>query len=377
MPRIIFYELKKIFSLPVVELWAVVMVILVATTVGRYTGFVATAGMGVAQVRELSMKYAGPLNQELADRALRDWRTLPEVWSDRDLPGIHALRQVLTTLNEEFNAASASISAQEPPKGASADAAVRLMPLLQTGSAPFVHGYWEGWRALLAAWDGEAGWLCALLVAFGTSALFSGEGAATMVACVRTTRHGRGAVALGKLSAAAAYAALCALICIGLPLVLCAVFFGLQGGGLPAQFAMTGENTLAYPLTLAQYEGLRAVLAVLGALALAGCTALFSAAMPSVTTPAVATLALFAAPMVLGQIKLTSPMLDSILRYLPSRLLLAQPILKELQVSQLWREALWQPEWLCVLWAAALPCLGALAAWQWLQVRREEPITQD
>ena len=377
MPRIIWYELKKLFSLPVLVLWAAAAVILLASMAGRYANMTGQASMDGAGIRAVSMEYAGPLNQDLADRALRDWRALPDEWSSRDTSEAAARRMVLRTLHEEFAAANAGIPAAEPPKKASPDAILRLTPLLAATPAPFVHGYWEGWRALLAAFDGEAAWLCAVMVAFGVSALFSGEGAATMAACVRTARHGRQALALGKNTAAAAYAILSAVVCVGLPVAASAALFGLQGGELPAQYAGTLDNPIAYPLTLAQYAGLRAAMAVMGALALAGCTVLLSAALPSVTTPAVAALALFAAPILLAQIKLDSPVLDCILRYLPSRLLLAQPLMKTIQAVQLWRGALWQPAWLCILWAALLPAMGLLAVRQWRKVRREEPISQD
>lgn len=376
MPRIIFYELKKLFSLPVAVLWAAAVVILAAAMVGRYTSLTGQAGMGAAGLRTVSMEYAGPLDQALADRALRDWRALLEIQSDRDPPETQARRQVLQTLEDEFTAAG-GVQGTKIPAGVSADATARLEPLLEARYAPFIHGYWEGWGALLAAYNGEAAWLCAVMVAFGLSALFSGEGAAIMAACVRTTRHGKGTLALGKWVAAAAYALLCAALCLGLPLAMGAMLFGLQGGELPVQYAGSLDNPIAYPLTLAQYAGLRAAMAAMGALALAGCTAAFSAAMPSVTTPVAAALALFAAPMVLQQIKLTNPVLDTVLRYLPSKLLLAQPGMKTMQVAQLWGGVLWQPAWLCIFWAAALLLLGGFATRQWLRVRREEPISQD
>ena len=377
MPRMIFYELRKIFGLPVCVLWVAVLVILTVAMAGRYTTLAGQVSMSAGELRAVSMEYAGPLDQALADRALTDWRALPQSWSDRDTPADRARRMVLETLAEEFAAAQAGVATAGLPGGMSPDAAARLMAQLQSSPIPFAHGYWEGWRALLAAYDGEAAWLCAVMVAFGVSALFSGEGAAGMAACVRTARHGHRGVALAKLAAAAAYALLCAAICLGLPLVLGAGLFGLQGGRLPAQYAGNADNPIAYPLTLARYAGLRCAMAALGALALAGCTAALSAAIPSVTTPAVAALALFAAPVILAQIKLNSPVLDCVLRYLPSRLLLAQPVLKTLQAAQLWRNALWQPAWLCLLWAAGLPPLAAIAARQWLRIRREEPISQD
>ncbi len=377
MPRIIWYELKKLFSLPVLVLWAATAVILLASMAGRYANMTGQASMDGAGIRAISMEYAGPLDQELADRARKDWRALPDEWSSRDTPEAAARRMVLRTLDEEFAIAAAGISATEPPKNASPDAILRLAPMLEPAPVRFAHGYWEGWRALLAAFDGEAGWLCAVMAAFGVSALFSGEGSSGMAACVRTTRHGRQALALGKITAAAAYAILSAVVCVGLPLAAGAVLFGLQGRELPAQFAGTLDNPIAYPLTLAQYAGLRAAMAAMGALALAGCTALLSAALPSVTTPAVAALALFAAPTLLAQMKLDSPVLDCILRYLPSRLLLAQPGMKAMQAVALWNGALWQPAWLCIFWAAMLPAMGLLAVRQWRKVRREEPISQD
>ncbi len=376
MTRILIYELKKIFSLPVCVLWAAAVVILVAMSAGRYGNFTSMHGLPAAEVRSISMEYAGPLDQALADQALADWRALPNDWHNPDPPETQARRSVLRTLDEEFQAA-AGLEESQPPNGASADAAARLAPMLRADYAPFVHGYWEGWRALLAAFGSEAAWLCAVMAAFGASALFSGEGATTMAACVRTARHGRGTLALGKLVAAAAYGLISAAACFGLPMIVCAALFGVQGGGLPAQYAAGYDSQIAYPLTLAQLAGLQAAMGALGALALALCTGVLSAAMASVTTPAVAAMALFAAPTIAAMLKLASPALDCVLRYAPSRLLLPLPLLENLNPAQLWQGALWQPAWLCALWAAALPLLGWAAARLWLRVARQEPISQD
>lgn len=371
MPRIVLYELKKILSLPVLILLAASVCILVAAPLSRYASFPMVNGLPPAEYRELTMEYAGPLNQALADRALTDWRRLPAQYSEGQAVEQIARRQALQQLADEF--ASMPEPAQAP-SSASWDAGQRLSAALGSlGYPAAVHGYCEGWRELAEALNGEGAWLCAALIVFGLSGLFSGEAASAMASTVRTARHGRAGLALAKLAAAGIWGVGCAALCSLLPLMMSTALFGLQGGELPAQYVAK----IAYPLTLADYGTLRIAMFFLGALALSAVTAAFSSLLPSVTAPAVAGMAVFLAPSVYAMLRLNSPIMESLMRYLPSRLLLPDAVLERMQAAMLWRGPFLGPEWLGLLWAALIPLLGCLAASAYLRAVREEPVIQE
>lgn len=371
MPRIILYELKKILSLPVLVLLAASVCILVIAPLSRYFSFAAYNGLPPREYRALSMQYSGPLNRALADRALADWRKLPDDYSMEETDEQRARRQILRQLGAEY---AFSPEPAELPENASADAARRLSAALGSLSYPESrHCYYEGWREYLAAMNAEGAWLCAALVAFGIAALFSGEAASFMASSVRTARHGRIGLTAAKLAAAGIYGASCAALCALLPLGMCAALFGLQGGELPVQYAAK----VAYPFTLAGYAGLRAAMFLLGGLALAAVTAALSALLPSATAPAAMGLAVFLAPTVCAMLRLESPAMESVMRYMPSRLLLPDEVLGKVQAAMLWREPFLQPQWLALLWAALIPLLCLLAGAVWLRAEREEPVIQD
>lgn len=371
MLRIVRFEMKKILSLPVLILLAASVSILVAAPVSRYASFSMMNGLPPEEFRKLTTEYAGPLNQALADRALADWRALPAQYSEGQTDEQRARRQALKELGDEY--ASASDMPQAPVE-ATWDAGQRLSAALENLRFPAqAHGYYEGWRELAEALNAEGAWLCAALIVFGLSGLFSVEAASGMASSVRTARHGRVGLAVAKLTAAGVWGLFCAALCTLLPLIMSAALFGMQGGELPAQYVAK----LAYPLTLAGYGALRIAMFFLGALALAAVTAALSALLPSVTAPAVAGMAVFLAPTIYAMLRLSSPALDSVMRYLPSRLLLPDEVLGKLQAVMLWQAPLWQAQWLGLVWAGLIPLLGLLASSAYLRTVREEPIIQE
>lgn len=380
MPRILFYELKKILSLPVLILLAVSVCILAGATLSRFGSFAMINGLSPREFKAMTTEYAGPLNQALADRALADWRSVPVDGYGSPLTDEgRARRAALRQLAEEYAACAGAAGGPEDggdaAKHASPDAARRLEAALSAlGRPAFAHGYCEGWKALLTALDGETPWLCAALVLFGLSQLFSGEAAGGMASLVRTTERGRQDLAAVKLVAAGLYGLACAALCALLPLALCAALYGLDGGELPAQYHM---EKLAWPLPLAGYAALRAALLALGALALAAVTALLSSAIPSVTAPAIAGFALFLAPAVGAVARLDSLALEAMMRYFPSRLFLPGPLAESLQAAMLWQRPLWQSQWLALLWTALIPLLCAAAWLLYLRVPRQEPVNQE
>lgn len=371
MPRLIFYELKKILSLPVLVLLAATLCILIGAPISRYASFTMETGVPLARYKELTMEYAGPLNQALADRALLDWRKLPDPYEGNETPEERARRHALHRLAEEY---AALPETSEAPKKASWDARARLSEAIAgMQTLRLEHGYYEGWKMWLASMNGEGAWLCAALLVFGLAALFTGEAACGMANLVRTMPNGLKPQAASKLIAAAVYSLACAALCALLPLAVTAALFGMEGGGLPAQFAVK----LSYPLTLAGYGALRAVLLPLGALAMAAVTALLSAALPSATAPAIMGFAVFISPIIYNLLHISSQAVETVMRYMPARFFLPEEILGTLQAAMLWQSPLWQPQWLALLWAALIPALAGAAAAVYLHMPREEPVIQD
>lgn len=371
MPRLIFYELKKILSLPVLVLLAATVCILIGAPISRYASFAMETGVPLARYKELTMEYAGPLNQTLAECALGDWRKLPDPYDGNESPEERARRHALRRLAEEY---AALPEAQEAPEKAPWDAEARLGEAMAgMRSQRLEHGYYEGWKMWLKSMNGEGAWLCAALLAFGLAALFSGEAACGMASLVRTMPNGLRPLTASKLVAAALYSLACAALCSLLPLAVTAALFGMDGGALPAQFAAK----LPYPLTLAGYGALRAVMLPLGALAMGSVTALLSSALPSATAPAVMGFAVFASPIIYKLLNMNSQAVDTVMRYMPARFFLPEEILGKLQAAMLWQSPLWQPQWLALLWAALIPALAAAAAAVFLRTPREEPVIQD
>ncbi len=371
MPRLIFYELKKILSLPVLVLLAATLCILTGAPISRYASFAMETGVPLARYKEVTMEYAGPLNQALADRALGDWRKLPDPYHGSESPEEQARRHALRRLAEEYASAP---EAQKEPEKASWDAGERLGEAMAgLGGLWLEHGYYEGWKMWLTSMNGEGAWLCAALLVFGLAALFSGEAACGMANLVRTMPNGLKPLTAAKLAAAALYSLACAALCALLPLAVTAALFGMDGGGLPAQFAAK----LPYPLTLAGYGALRVMMLPLGALALAAVTALLSAALPSATAPAVMGFAVFISPVIYKLLQMKSQAIDTLMRYMPARFFLPEEILGTLQADMLWQSPLWQPQWLALLWAALIPAFAAAAAAVFLRTPREEPVIQD
>jgi hypothetical protein len=371
MPRLIFYELKKILSLPALVLLVASLCILVGAPVSRYASFTMETRVPLSEYRKLTMEYAGPLNWALADRALADWRKLPGGYTDEQAPEDIARRHVLLRLADEY---ASMPEAPGLPEKASWDAGARLgAATAEMKGIRLVHGYHEGWRAWFASLDGEGAWLCAALLVFGLTALFSGEASSGMASLVRTTRNGRRPQAAAKLAAAGLYALACAALCALLPLGVTSALFGMDGGELPAQLAAK----LPYPFTMAGYGMLRVAMLLLGALGMAAVTALLSAILPSATAPAVMGFAVFLAPVVYQLLRLNSAAVDTVMRYMPARLFLPAEILGKLQAAMLWQAPLWQPQWLALLWAALIPLLSAAAAAAFLRTPREEPVIQD
>lgn len=372
MPRMIRYELKKLFSLPVLVLLAAAACILAGVTASRYSSFHWFHGVDPAAYRAISLNYAGPLDGALADRAILDWRALPDQneWDGYDDED-RARETVLEQLAGEYAAAAAR--PQADTASMSRDAGERIAVLVDSWTYPAaVHGYYEGWAAYREAFNTEIPYLCALLVVFGLAPLFSGETSSGMAALCRTCRHGRWGQATAKLLAAALFGLGCAALCALIPLLCCGLSYGLDGGELPAAYL----EASAYPLTIAGYAGLRAAFLLLGGLGLGAVMALLSSLLPS-TASASAGAAVYLAPAIYAMMGLSSPALDRLMNYMPSVLFSPDPLLGQLAPALLFRDALWQPEWLALVWGLLTAALWAASGRLYLRRLREEPILEE
>lgn len=375
MARIIGCELKKILSLPVLVLLGAALVILAGVTGSRYGSFSMLHGVTAPEYRAMSLAFAGPLDQELADRAIDLWRTLPEEDSidsrDPESYRNHARRKFLEQLAAEYAAVSGEIAIVA--ESASWDADQRLTALASDIAAPAgVHGYYEGWVAFQSALNMEAPALCALLVIFGLASLFAGETASGMASLCRTFRYGRWGQVVGKWMAAGIYAMLCAALCALIPLAACRVFFGLEGGSLPAAYLGIG-----YPLTITGYAGLRLVLFGLGGLGLMAVMAMLSSLTGSSTAAAAAGAAVYLTPAIYALSEMKSLFMDTLMDYMPSRLLSTDPLLTTLQPVTLGWDILYKPQWLAVLWPALILALCLTAGSHYLRTLREEPLIEE
>lgn len=378
MKRMVFYELKKILSLPTLILLAAAGCILAGMSGSRYAEFPMLHGVSAAQYRTLTLSYAGPLDEALAGRALADYRALPDENDYMNATNSdNARRRVLETLAEEYAAVSGGT--ESSASAASWDANRRMEALLAGWRAPAaVHGYYAGWTAYREALSAEAPYLLALLIVFGLAPLFAGETAAGMAALCRTFRYGRWGQTLAKLLAAGIFSLACGLLCALLPLGCCALCFGLDGGSLPAAYLSLNDSgvSLAYPFTIAAYAGLRIALLALGALGLGAVMALLSSLMPS-TAAAAAGGVVFLAPVLYSLSGLSLPALDTLMRYMPSSLFSPDALLGVLPVMLFDGGVLLASQWLGLLWGLLGAALALLSGRLYLRRLREEPTLEE